>query len=524
MKKYFVCGFGENKGETKAKFSEFKDNDFLLAEDVDAALQNIIQNQYDISESIMIIGSEGISTMQVQKSQNEALRLQLERMEAVLDAIMEGIEVVDMDGQVIYVNKSFESILEVPASERLGRSIYDVSPNGSLVQCLRSKAHIHSNIHPTLNGEKVVLANVSPIIIKGEMIGAISVFRDVSDIEKMSRQLEKRKRDIKILRDQVHNFAAAQYSLDNILGQSYSIKKCISMARKVAASNATVLINGESGTGKELFAHGIHNASRRINGPFVKINCAAIPENLLESEFFGYEAGAFTGASKAKMGKFELAHTGTLFLDEIGDMSHSLQAKLLRVLQDREVVRLGSNKHRKVDVRIIAATNKNLHEEVEEGRFRQDLYYRLNVVDLKIPPLRERLEDTPLIANSIIKKLNQEYNSNFVLSSEAMNELKAKSWPGNVRELENYLEKRVFFDYDDCNNNGGQWNVSSSSDEILEKEVVTIEENEKQLIFAALEKHGYDLQGKQRAAKELKISLSTLYNKLRRYKRENYFK
>lgn len=449
--------------------------------------------------------------------QNDDLRLQLERMEAVLDAVMEGIEVVDMDGKVIYVNQSFQSILEVPASERLGKNIYDVSPNGSLVECLRSKAHVHSNIHKTLNGEKVVLANVSPIIIKGQMTGAVSVFRDISDIEKMSRQLEKRKRDIKNLRDQVHNFAAAQYSLNDIIGQSDSIKQCINMARRIAGSNATVLITGESGTGKELFAHGIHNASSRTNEPFVKINCAAIPENLLESEFFGYDAGAFTGASQAKMGKFELAHTGTLFLDEIGEMSHSLQAKLLRVLQDKEVVRLGSNKPRKIDVRIITATNKNLLEEVEKGRFRQDLYYRLNVVDLKIPPLRERLEDIPLIAQSIINKLNEEYSSNFVLTSKVIYELKAQSWPGNVRELENYLGKRVLFDCDDKNCQVEGW--SNEFTKISEaKDLVTIEENEKHLIYAALEKYGYDLQGKQRAAKELKISLSTLYNKLRRYK------
>lgn len=516
----YVYGLGKKQEKIIPHLRELKNIEFIMAEDGNAIQQNIVNNQNSYPDNLIIIGSEGLKTIRIQQAKNEDLRLRVEKLEAVLDAIMEGIEVVDMDGQVILVNKSFESILGVSASQRLGNSIFDVSPNGSLVECLRTKAPVHINIHPTLDGKKVVLANVSPIIVKGQMNGAVSVFRDVSDIEKMNRQLEKRNNDIKILRDQVHNFAAARYSLDSIIGQSNSIKLCINMARKIASSDVTVLITGESGTGKELFAHGIHNASRRANGPFVKINCAAIPENLLESEFFGYEAGAFTGAGNAKMGKFELANTGTLFLDEIGEMNHSLQAKLLRVLQDKEVVRLGSNKPRKFDVRIIAATNKNLLKEVTKENFRQDLYYRLNVVNIEIPPLRERLEDIPLIAQYIINKLNEEYSSNFVLSYKIINELKSQSWPGNIRELENYLGKRVLFDGNDWDNSfRDHSNESLKSGEAAENGLVTIEENEKHLIFSALEKYGYDLQGKQRAAKELKISLSTLYNKLKRYKR-----
>ncbi|HCP14268.1 MAG TPA: Fis family transcriptional regulator [Peptococcaceae bacterium] len=456
--------------------------------------------------------------------QNKMLLLWQEEFKAVLDAISEGIEVVDMSGQVTYVNRSFETILDEPASERIGKNIFDVSSNGALVETLRTNAPVHGKIHPTLNGKKVVLANSSPIKVSGKMQGAVSVFMDISKVENMSRQLENRNKEIQMLKEQVLQYAAPQYTLNSIIGKSEAIKQCLKMAQKIADTNLTVLISGESGTGKELFAHGIHSASRRANGPFVKINCAAIPDHLLESEFFGFEAGAFTGATKSKMGKFELAHTGTLFLDEIGEMSIILQAKLLRVLQDKEVERLGAVKPRKVDVRIIVATNKDLAAEVEKGNFRQDLYYRLNVINLAIPPLRERPEDIVVIAQHIISRLNEEYSSQFILTDEIIAELKAKSWPGNVRELENYLGKRVLFDQDEVSEIGFETTLQTKT---TQKEALgtsrtegftSLEDNEKQLIRNVLEKYGYDLQGKQRAAKELKISLSTLYNKLRRYK------
>lgn len=458
----------------------------------------------------------------------ESLREWQEEFKAVLDAISEGIEVVDTDGRVTYVNKSFEMILDEKAADRIGQNIYNVSPNGALVETLRTKAPVYGNIHTTLNGKKVVLANSSPIFVNGQMHGAVSVFMDISKVEHMSRQLEKRNKEIRILKEQVLQYASSQYTLSHILGISEAIRHCIGMAQKISATNITVLISGESGTGKELFAHGIHSASQRANGPFVKINCAAIPDNLLESEFFGYEAGAFTGALKSKMGKFELAHTGTLFLDEIGEMSLLLQAKLLRVLQDKEVERLGGVKPKKVDVRIIAATNKNLLQEVEKGNFRQDLFYRLNVVNLYIPPLRDRPEDIPVIAQQIISRLNEEYGSRFILTDELITELNAKTWPGNVRELENYLGKRVLFDHEGMTIETSEETAELKSGTGASLEVPghpessssSLEDHEKILIYNALEKHGYDLQGKQRAAKELKISLSTLYNKLRRYKKE----
>ncbi len=474
----------------------------------------------DIHSELELLQAE----VQKLKKENESLRLWQEELRAALDATLEGVEVVDSSGKVIYVNRSFETILEEKAEERIGKNIYEVSPNGALVEALRDRRPVFGKIHTTLNGKKVVSANSSPILVNGKALGAVSVFSDISDIERMSRLLEKRNKQVKKLQEQVQEFASSQYGLENLIGESQALRQCIAMAYKMANSNATVLLSGESGTGKELFAHGIHQAGNRAKKPFIKINCAAIPDHLLESEFFGYEAGAFTGAAKAKMGKFELADTGTLFLDEIGEMNLLLQAKLLRVLQDKEVERLGGLRPRKVDVRIIAATNKDLKAEVAKGCFRQDLYYRLNVVNINVPPLRQRREDIPPIAAFIIKKFNEEYSSNFILTEGLIRHLMTLDWPGNVRELENYLGKLVLFSQDGreymddyCRQDEGRGGFVARAPE---SSGCSMEDYEKKLILSALEMHGYDTKGKQRAAKELKISLSTLYNKLRLYKQQ----
>ncbi len=239
--------------------------------------------------------------------------------------------------------------------------------------------------------------------------------------------------------------ARARYTFDHIIGESPAIRECLQRARQVAASNSTLLIYGETGTGKELFAQSVHNASARCGGPFVAINCGAIPAGLIESQLFGYEAGAFTGAKKeGQQGLFEQADGGTLFLDEISEMELELQSRLLRVLQEREVVRLGGKKRIPVDVRVIASTNKDLWQMAATGKFRQDLFYRLNVVDLRIPPLRERVEDIPLLARHFIKEFRSSFGT-FVrdISKEAVACLQGYSWPGNVRELQNCIERTM---------------------------------------------------------------------------------
>lgn len=443
--------------------------------------------------------------------ENQELRLWQEQFAAILDALHEGVQVVNQAGVVTYVNKSFETILGERAKDRLGKNIYLISPNGALVETLRSGEPVFGKIHATLEKGKVVSSNSAPIKINGALAGAVCVFADISDIRRLSKLLEKSERQVRQLQEQVMSIAHASYTLDDIVGTSQALRRCVEMARKMANSSATVLLAGESGTGKELFAHGIHNAGKRAKAPFIKINCAAIPEQLLESEFFGYERGAFTGADKAKMGKFELAHTGTLFLDEIGEMNLAIQAKLLRVIQDKEVERLGGERLIRVDVRVIAATNKNLEQEVAQGRFRQDLYYRLNMLHIEVPPLRSRPEDIPIIAEHLIGRLNQEFDSNFALSPQRKKAMKSMPWPGNVRQMENYLGKQVLFPESDAG-------TSPPLEGEPQPIPVSLEENEMQLIFRTLDKYGYDLVGKQRAAKELHIALSTLYNKLKKYK------
>jgi len=312
-------------------------------------------------------------------------------------------------------------------------------------------------------GARVQKDNVSflcvPLKIEDEILGVFSVdriFSEEIDLEEDVRvlnivatlfaqylKLYQIFRQEKSEREKLSLELKKRYRLRNVIGISDKMQEVFKTALKAAKSKATILLMGESGTGKELIAKAIHFESDRAKGPFIAINCAAIPENLLEAELFGYEKGAFTGALVSKPGKFELANGGTIFLDEIGDMPLALQAKLLRVIQDKAFERIGGTRPIKVDVRIIAATNKDLEKMVKEGTFREDLYYRLNVIPIFLPPLRERREDIPLLIDYFLKKFNKEYNKNIGISNEAVKALINYSWPGNVRELENTIERLV---------------------------------------------------------------------------------
>lgn len=305
------------------------------------------------------------------------------------------------------------------------------------------------------------------------------------------------------------------YKLPNIIGESESMKRVFSLIEKVAASDITVLIMGESGTGKELVATTIHYQSRRRDGPLVKINCAAIPEGLIESELFGHEKGAFTGALKKKPGRFELATGGTIFLDEIGDLPLSAQAKLLRVLQDKTFERIGGTETIRVDVRIIAATNRNLKEEIKRGRFREDLFYRLNVIPLSIPPLRERKEDIPVLVEYFLKKFNSQCGKHVRFSSDAMKALLEYDYPGNVRELENIIERAVVLSQGGVVKKEDLPFTLSPADSLLLSEVSS--RAEKEHILKVLKLTGGN---KTRAAELLGISRKTLWEKLNAYRIE----
>ena len=312
-------------------------------------------------------------------------------------------------------------------------------------------------------GARIEKKNISflcvPIKLKDEILGVLSVDRIFDETISFEEDLRVLKivatliaQAIKLYhafleeknrREQLEIELRKKYRFHNIVYASQAMKEIIKTCLKIANTKTAVLIRGESGTGKELIAKAIHYNSNRAKGPFIAINCAAIPENLLEAELFGYEKGAFSGAYTSKKGKFELANGGTIFLDEIGDLPLSLQPKLLRVIQEQTLERLGGTTSIKIDVRIIAATNKNLEEMIEKGLFREDLYYRLNVVPIFLPPLRERKEDIPVLLDYFLEKFNKEYNKNIVLSPEAYNMLLNYEWPGNVRELENLIERLV---------------------------------------------------------------------------------
>jgi transcriptional regulator with PAS, ATPase and Fis domain len=284
---------------------------------------------------------------------------------------------------------------------------------------------------------KDVIVNGAPVMVDGVLKGSVGVIYDISEIKMLTEELEKARRIIRTLE--------AKYTFADIIGESEAMRAALEQAQRAALTKATVLLRGESGTGKELFAHAIHNASERKYNQFIRVNCAAISETLLESELFGYEEGAFTGAKRGgKRGLFEEASGGTIFLDEIGELSMSMQVKLLRVLQEREIIRVGGTKAIAIDVRVIAATHVNLESAIQAGRFREDLYYRLHVVPIHIPPLRQRGEDIKPLSLHLLRKYNLEYGRSVEeIAPETLHILTAYHWPGNVRELENVLGRAM---------------------------------------------------------------------------------
>ena len=366
-----------------------------------------------------------------------------ERLQLILATVQDGICMLDKNGEIIYVNPSYLKIVEENSAAVLGKNIYEISPNGLRATVLKTGQPQIASITKKSNGVTVV-ANVNPLIIDGEIAGVLSVVKNITELQSVMDKLNSMKAKAAYLEDELFRTKKSDKAFNTYIGSSGVVRDVLAMAMKAAKSNATVLIRGESGTGKELIAQGIHNASFRAKGPFIRVNCGAIPESLLESELFGYEKGAFTGAVKKKMGRFELAHNGTIFLDEIGDMDKSMQVKLLRVLQQKEFERVGGEETIKVDVRIIAATNRNLEQMLKDDLFREDLYYRLNVIPLFLPSLRERIADLGVLVQHFIDKYNKEMAKKIKgIKNDALEVLTAYKWPGNVRELENIIERMV---------------------------------------------------------------------------------
>ncbi|ULT57516.1 sigma 54-interacting transcriptional regulator [Neobacillus drentensis] len=365
--------------------------------------------------------------------------------EEIINLLAERIVVTDREGTILYINKAYCEFLGTTVEEAINRPVQDVIENTRMHIVAETGKKELAALHP-INGSEMI-ANRYPLIVDGKLVGALGtvMFRSPEEWRMYKTKIQHLVEELKYYKTKIDKELKSKYYFHDLIGSSQSFLAAKKLAERISASNSSVLLIGESGTGKELFAHAIHNHSLRSSLPFVAINCASIPEHLLESELFGYEDGAFTGAKKGgKKGQFELAHNGTLFLDEIGDMPLSMQSKLLRVLQEKEVQRVGGQKSIPVDVRIIAATHRDLEKMVEEGKFRRDLYYRLNVIKIEIPPLNKRKEDIKLISVSLLKKLERRFfRTGIEISKEVEQRLMEHSWPGNIRELENVLERAI---------------------------------------------------------------------------------
>ncbi|OLN25857.1 sigma-54 interaction domain-containing protein [Desulfosporosinus metallidurans] len=443
-------------------------------------------------------------------------------LEAVVENPHEGLVVVDEHCHVVMMNQFYLDVVGRSLEEVIGKHILEITPGSQLPETVRTGNPQFAELWKVRDREFIMMR--VPIKNNGKIIGAIgkTLFKDMVIAKVFAKKLIQLENDLDYYKEEFRKIHVSDYTFDDIIGVSASLTKAKNLAARAAQSSSTVLITGESGTGKEIFANAIHNSGPRRKGPFIKINCAAVPEQLLESEFFGYNEGAFTGARKGgKPGKFELANRGTIFLDEASDMSLSMQAKLLRVIQDREVERIGGTQPIRVDVRIIAASNRDLQQLVKENKFRLDLFYRINVISLELPPLRERSDDTEPLANQLIAKLNRDLRKQIKgISPQAMEVLKSYNWPGNVRELGNILERIINFCTDDYINlehlpaqlmrEKGLKNYGDGPYTLRQGLI----EAEKNIILNAL----HVAKGnKMQAARALGIHRSVLYRKLAQY-------
>lgn len=444
----------------------------------------------------------------------QKLQLTKNEMMAILETAHEGMLAVNEEGFITYSNSKAGALLRAKGVELAGKHISRFMPGSPALGVLTSGVGYTETEEIYHQGYKILHFIVTAKPIQGweKIAGVVISFRDISEARRLVYDL---------------SGANLNFSFADIISESRIMEHVKEQALRVALGNSTVLITGESGTGKELFARAIHFASDRQKGPFVTVNCGAIPEALLESELFGYVGGAFTGAlEKGKVGKFELADGGTVFLDEIGDMPLHLQVKLLHVLQKKTFERVGGNKPVHVDVRVIAATNRDLEKMILEKEFREDLYYRLNVIPIKIPPLRERREDIPLLVDHMLEKYSEIINKEVQFCSpEVMHAFKDYHWPGNVRELENAVEYAVTMCFDGIMRAdalpprikrflySGQEPANCSNS--LQDQLKDFEKN---IIMNLLEQYGHLQEGKLKIARELGISRATLYRKLSEYR------
>ncbi|TGE38806.1 PAS domain S-box protein [Desulfosporosinus fructosivorans] len=462
-------------------------------------LQEVISNRG--MRGIFIYSADGVTqaldtAVQIAFSKKNEAR-KAEELRAILAFSYEGIIAVDRNGLITVFNSSAEKIIGISQHEVLGKSIDTIFPTAKLTKVMQSRRPELNQIE-SIGNSQIVISRI-PILVNAVIMGAVATFQNIGIIQEAEEKIRK---------SLYQKGFVAKTFIKDILGTSEQIQKAKREAFLYAKNPSSVLITGESGTGKELFAQSIHNAGIRFRHPFVTINCAAIPDNLLESELFGYEEGAFTGAKKGgKPGLFELAHEGTVFLDEIGELSMSLQSRLLRVLEEHEVLRIGGDKIRSVNIQVISATNKDLWEMTENGYFRKDLYYRLNVLELRLPPLRVRKTDIPLLVKKFLLEMCQDLAVKEIEGISQHTVFRDYNWPGNVRELRNIIERFAALykedEYEDL--------LLSLFERLTPSELCSGEQEELNRVLNSVQGN------KAQAAQKLGISRTTLWRKLKGY-------
>lgn len=398
----------------------------------------------DTNQIYDVIGSDGVKMGEIPGEQLEYFirTNDMFNPNMLLNSVREGVVVIDSSGRICYANETYGKIVGVPLWRILGKNMHIIEPDALLLEVLMTGSPMKVPFHVIKSVNIPVTMRMYPIFKNGAVCGAYSIFRDVTEIHKLNQEVER----ITGVAAEYINQLKSRDMVENLQVVTRDPVYANELKRAVTAAqtDASILVRGENGVGKEVFTRFIHANSQRREKPFVALNCAAIPDTLVESELFGYEEGAFTGAKKnGKIGKFQLAEGGTLFLDEIGDMPFIMQAKLLRVLQTKEIERVGGESGHTVDVRVISATNQPLEQLIREKRFREDLYYRLNVLSFRIPALRERPIDIPLLADFFLQQFNKKYGKKVVISENAYEVLCHYGWPGNVRELQNCIEAAV---------------------------------------------------------------------------------
>lgn len=514
-KRFFVTG-------DAARVITLPDLDVVVNASADMSTTQRLQRGLNGGVELLDVPPDGfvMALLRSREQLFEARRLKGE-LGAVLNSVQDAIEVVDSSGIVKYINPAFSRVTGIPESKRVNRNIFEVSPDGALAQSLIKQKPV-TGYRTRVGGSEVeVISNASPIIVDGEITGAVVVFQPVSDILKLMDQLKHSNTIIESLYAQIDQIAGSHWHFDDLIGQSKIFRATVEMARKAARSDAPILLSGESGTGKNTFAHAVYNCSSRKKRPMIIFDCSTVPESLQELELFGCEKGALPGVVRTRLGKVELAHEGTLFLKEINSLKPYLQQKLLLLLQEQQFKRIGSDEPIRVDLRVIASANGMIRTEVLKGYFSDMLYHHLSMVEINLPPLRKRLEDLPVLVHELMVRLNRKLGKRILdVSPRALQEMAEYDWPGNISELKNAIERSLavadgnVIEYHHLAPYIGKTALQSAPQF---DEIMPLDKMEQIMLKLALARYGETLEGKKKAAQALNISLATLYNKLKKY-------